>query len=45
MGDTPYPTVRTGLDLRKNRALLLEKWEADKKKQGAAVPVAMSSLR
>jgi len=33
MGDAPYPTIRSGLDLRKNRAQLLRKWEADKKKQ------------
>jgi DNA-binding beta-propeller fold protein YncE len=45
MGDTPYPTVRSGLDLRNNRAQLLKKWEADKKKQAGLLPVSMSSLR
>jgi len=35
MGATPYPTVRSGLDLRKNRPRLLRKWEADKKKQAS----------
>jgi YVTN family beta-propeller protein len=33
MGDAPYPTIRSGLDLRKNRIQLLKKWEADKKKR------------
>jgi hypothetical protein len=28
MGDVPYPSVRSGLDLRKNRAQLLKKWKA-----------------
>lgn len=42
MGDLPYPTVRSDLDLRKNRAQLLKKWEASKKGQtGTSVPVAM----
>ena len=27
MGDAPYPTVRSGLDLRKNRRELLKQWE------------------
>jgi DNA-binding beta-propeller fold protein YncE len=31
MGDLPYPTTRSGLDLRKNRAQLLKKWNASKK--------------
>jgi len=31
MGDVPYPTVRSGLDLRKNRSRLLKRWEASKK--------------
>lgn len=34
MGATPYPTVRSGLDLRKNRGQLLKKWETDNKKRG-----------
>lgn len=33
MGDAPYPTVRSGLDLSKNRAQLLKKWEAEKKRR------------
>jgi hypothetical protein len=42
MGDVPYPTARSGMDLRKNRAQLLKRWEASKKSQtGNAVPVAM----
>ena len=31
MGDLPYPTTRSGLDLRKNRAQLLKKWNASRK--------------
>jgi DNA-binding beta-propeller fold protein YncE len=31
MGDLPYPTTRSGLDLRKNRAQLMKKWNASKK--------------
>jgi YVTN family beta-propeller protein len=42
MGDVPYPTVRSGLDLRKNRAELLSKWESRKKDQTGGVPVAMA---
>jgi DNA-binding beta-propeller fold protein YncE len=30
MGDVTYPTVRSDLDLRKNRAELLKKWRAEK---------------
>jgi DNA-binding beta-propeller fold protein YncE len=30
MGEVPYPTTRSGLDLRKNRARLLKHWEASK---------------
>jgi YVTN family beta-propeller protein len=30
MGDVPYPTERSGLDLRKHRARLLKKWAATK---------------
>jgi hypothetical protein len=43
MGDMPYPTVRSGLDLRKNRAQLLKKWEAAKKKAAitSLQPVAL----
>lgn len=33
MGDLPYPTGRSGLDLRKNRAQLLKKWAAEKNKR------------
>jgi hypothetical protein len=29
----PYPTVRSGLDLRKNRKQLLKQWEAKRKSQ------------
>ena len=35
MGDLPYPTTRSGLDLRKNRAQLLKKWNASKKTRQA----------
>jgi len=31
MGDIPYPTTRSGKDLRKNRAQLLKAWEAGRK--------------
>jgi hypothetical protein len=31
MGDVPYPTERSGLDLRKHRKQLLRKWQASKK--------------
>ncbi|MGB7846324.1 MAG: alkaline phosphatase family protein [Candidatus Acidiferrum sp.] len=45
MGDLPYPMARSGLDLRKNRAQLLKKWEASKKSQtGSSVPVAMATF-
>jgi DNA-binding beta-propeller fold protein YncE len=38
MGDrVPYPTVRSGLDLRQNRAELLKRWEQSKNQQS---PVA-----
>jgi len=30
MGEMPYPTVRSGLDLRKNRRELLKRWEANR---------------
>ena len=33
MGDAPYPTERSGLDLRKNRGRLLKKWAASKRAQ------------
>jgi DNA-binding beta-propeller fold protein YncE len=33
MGNVPYPTVRTGLDLRNNREQLLKQWDAEKKRQ------------
>ncbi|HVH85891.1 MAG TPA: alkaline phosphatase family protein [Terriglobales bacterium] len=33
MGNMPYPTVRSGLDLRNHRTELLKQWEAAKKKQ------------
>jgi DNA-binding beta-propeller fold protein YncE len=45
MGNAPYPTVRSGLDLRSNRAQLLKKWQTDKKKQASLLSVSMSSLR
>jgi hypothetical protein len=31
MGNAPYPTVRSGLDLRKNRKQLLKQWETTRK--------------
>jgi len=41
MGDAPYPTVRSGVDMRKNRVNLLKRWEASKKSQpGSAVAMA-----
>jgi DNA-binding beta-propeller fold protein YncE len=43
MGNIPYPTVRSGLDLRKNRAQLLKKWQAEKKAKSDSVPVAAIS--
>jgi YVTN family beta-propeller protein len=42
MGNVAYPTVRSGLDLRKHRAQLLKNWEAAKKNERAFVPVAMT---
>ena len=30
MGEVPYPTVRSGLDLRKNRREMLKQWEASR---------------
>jgi DNA-binding beta-propeller fold protein YncE len=45
MGDVPYPTVRSGFDLRKNRAELLTKWQSSKKGQTGDVPVAMAASR
>jgi YVTN family beta-propeller protein len=35
MGNMPYPTVRSGLDLRKNRKQLLKQWETKRKSQSA----------
>jgi DNA-binding beta-propeller fold protein YncE len=32
MGDVPYPTLRSGLDLRKDRAQLLKRWAAKQPK-------------
>jgi hypothetical protein len=46
MGDVAYPTVRSGLDLRKNRAQLLKNWQAKKKSQeggDAAAALARST--
>jgi YVTN family beta-propeller protein len=44
MGDVPYPTVRSGLDLRQNRDELLKKWEVTKKVQTSDVgPLAMAT--
>lgn len=40
MGDLPYPTTRSGDDLRKNRAQLLKKWAESKKNAASAEPVA-----
>ena len=39
--DVPYPTVRSGLDLRQNRAELLRRWKESKKKETEAASVAM----
>jgi YVTN family beta-propeller protein len=46
MGDIPYPTVRSGADLRKNRTQLLKKWEANQKTAASATssePLAMAA--
>jgi len=37
MGEVPFPTVRSGIDLRKNRAQLLKAWESKKKSTAADV--------
>ena len=44
MGDVPYPTMRSGLNLRRNRAELLRKWEAARKTGNGSVlgPVTAS---
>jgi DNA-binding beta-propeller fold protein YncE len=34
--DVPYPTIRSGLDLRQNRAQLLKHWQENKSQQTAA---------
>jgi hypothetical protein len=34
MGDLPYPTERSGLDLRKHRSRLLKKWAASARETG-----------
>jgi YVTN family beta-propeller protein len=34
--DAPYPTIRSGLDLRQNRAQLLKHWQESKSQQTAA---------
>lgn len=36
MGDKPYPTTRSGLDLRQNRAELLKKYQAAKEQAAKA---------
>ena len=36
MGDRPYPTVRTGADLSRNRAALLAQWQRSKSPIGTA---------
>jgi YVTN family beta-propeller protein len=40
MGDMPYPTIRSGLNLRRNRTRLLKAWKSQKKKpaEPAATP-------
>jgi YVTN family beta-propeller protein len=38
MGDLPYPTVRSGLDLRKNRDRLLKEWAASREKRSGGKP-------
>lgn len=47
MGGRPYPTVRSGLDLRHNRAELLRKWEAERKRDSnsAAAPAEAAATR
>ena len=42
MGTVPYPTVRSGLDLRQNRERLLRKAEASKRNQISVSPVPAS---
>jgi YVTN family beta-propeller protein len=44
MGDLPYPILRNGLDLRKNRPQLLKKWEAKKKSDVAAHKAEVSTV-
>jgi hypothetical protein len=44
MGNVPYPTVRSGLDLRKNRAQLLKKWY-EEKKEFTSIPEARVASR
>lgn len=43
MGDRPYPTERSGLDLRKNRSQLLKKWQESVKDQMASAPVGTAT--
>jgi len=45
-GNIPYPTTRSGLDLRKNGSQLLKNWEASKKARAACGPDdAISALK
>jgi len=37
MGDLPYPTQRSGLDLRHHRAQLLKKWKAARESNGETI--------
>jgi YVTN family beta-propeller protein len=39
MGDLPYPTERSGLNLRRHRTRLLRKWRAGEDRRNAAAPV------
>jgi hypothetical protein len=38
MGDLPYPTMRNGLDLRKNRAQRLKEWAAARERRYSGKP-------
>jgi len=39
MGDLPYPTKRSGLDLRRRRAQLLKRWKAAQDSRNTATTV------
>ncbi|HYK59601.1 MAG TPA: alkaline phosphatase family protein [Bryobacteraceae bacterium] len=42
MGNVPYPTERSGLDLRKHRGRLLKKWTASKRTQNRPQSAALT---